>query len=120
MRETDPDARDRSAVAGDGLFHLNVGNRREWTEHATHLPAATLRRSTSTVSGSGWLVTYATGSLASMSTVLSCRRAGSRPHGVPHEPGLPAPMSQAASAATVAATATARAQRTAIVRAERP
>lgn len=30
----------------------------------------TLRRSTSTVSGSGWLVRYATGSLASISTVV--------------------------------------------------
>ncbi len=32
--------------------------------------AVTLRRSTSTVNGSGWLVRYATGSEASISTVL--------------------------------------------------
>jgi hypothetical protein len=38
---------------------------------ASTASALTLRKSTSTVSGSGWLVRYATGSLDSISTVLT-------------------------------------------------
>jgi hypothetical protein len=76
-------------------------------------PAATLRRSTSTVSGSGWLVRYATGSLASISTVLS---APSSRDEIDRNAGVSAPamlvgapaVKDTARAATIGATNTSR------------
>ena len=88
------------------------------TGKAARLPACTLRRSTRTVSGSGWLVRYATGSLASISTVLTApssrdemeRRAGvSAPASLRETGALAANVT--ARAATKGATNTSRGMR---------
>ena len=60
------------------------------TGKTARFPACTSRRSTRTVSGSGWLVRYATGSLASISTVLT---APSRRDEIERRAGVSAPAS---------------------------
>jgi hypothetical protein len=55
--ERNPDPRDLRAVARDRLLDLHVRDRRQRTQAPGITPAFTFRRSTRTVSGSGWLVT---------------------------------------------------------------